>query len=336
MDATHTLKTHRLPSWVTGRIRWVVLGVALLVLAGVAVALVEAGVGRDAMTTVPGSAGDEAALLPGQGAGADGSAARTATDDRAVTGGAGATEAIAPPEPATPPAGVPVGEPKVIKHADLVVEVGEGSLTQAFDRVAAVARGQGGFVVSTSTSSFERGRGRSELTLRVPAQNFDAARAALAEVGTVTSQQVSGEDVSAQLVDLEARLRALRAEEDALNTLLGRAASVGEVLQVRQQVSATRMEIEQLAAQQASLEDSATFSTLRVALSEPGAAGSPFEPEPVGGLARSFDRAVAGAVAVAGGMVVVLGYAAPFLVLGLVVWAALRLVRSRRRPAPAG
>lgn len=330
MDATNFPIANHMPGWGTRRGRWVVLGLAaLLVAAGGAVALVDAGTSGIRLSPSGGvSAGT--GPLRGEVAQTDGSSA--ASDDRAAGGLPGG---IAVPEPAPPPSGVPVGEPKVVKHAEIAVEVGEGSLTQAFDRVAAVARNQGGFVVSTSTSSFERGRGRSDLTLRVPAQNFDAARATLAEVGNVTSQQVGGEDVSAQLVDLDARLRALRAEEDALNTLLGKAANVGEILQVRQQVSATRLEIEQLAAQQASLQDTATFSTLRVTLSEPGAAGSPTEPQPAGGLARSLQRAVDGAVAVAGGMVVVVGYTAPLLLLGLAAWAVLWVVRRRRKPAPA-
>jgi hypothetical protein len=110
---------------------------------------------------------------------------------------------------------------------------------------------------------------------------------------------------------------------------------VGEVLAVREQVSSTRLEIEQLAAQQASIADRAAFSTLRVSLIEPGAAGISPEPEPATGLARSVERALDGAVAVAGGMVVVLGYLLPVVVLGLVVWGSQRLIRFGlgRRPA---
>ncbi|MDP9453676.1 MAG: DUF4349 domain-containing protein, partial [Actinomycetota bacterium] len=185
---------------------------------------------------------------------------------------------------------------------------------------------------SSSTSGAEDGPVRAELVLRVPAERFDAARSELAGVGRVTSVQVGGEDVSAQLVDLDARLRALRAEEDALRTLLAEAGDVGEVLAVREQLSATRSEIERLAALQASLDDRASFATLRVTLAAPGA-GAIGDPEPGAGLARSLARALDASVAVVGGMIVVLGYAVPFLVVGLLVWFGLRLARLRRRPA---
>ncbi len=325
------------PRW--SRRRLVAAGLAVFVLAGAAVAVVDDGmygvgdglagsVGPEAGSVGP-EAGSTAVSGPGGGV-ATGPAGSSAVG----TDEAAASTDLARPAPsgvAVAPPVVPAGEPRVVKHAEMAIEV-QGPIPQAFDRVADVARGQGGFVVSSSTSSFEEGPGRADLTLRVPADRFDATRAALSEVGEVRSVQVAGDDVTAQLVDLDARLRSLRAEEEALNGLLAQAGDVGEVLAVRQQVSATRLEIEQLAAQQASLEDLAAFSTLRVALTQPGAA-SPGGPEPVTGLDRSLARALEGAVAVVGGMVVVAGYAGPFLVLGLLAWAGQKVARLRRRPA---
>ncbi|MBW3609911.1 MAG: DUF4349 domain-containing protein [Actinobacteria bacterium] len=319
------------PRW--SRRRLVAAGLAVFVLAGAAVAVVDDGM-YAVGDGLAGSVGPEAGSAAVSGSGGDvvtgpaGSSAPVGSDEAA------ASADLARPAPsgvAVAPPVVPGGEPRVVKHAEMAIEV-QGPIPQAFDRVADVARGQGGFVVSSSTSSFEEGPGRADLTLRVPAERFDATRAALSEVGEVRSVQVAGDDVTAQLVDLDARLRSLRAEEEALNGLLAQAGDVGEVLAVRQQVSATRMEIEQLAAQQASLEDLAAFSTLRVALTQPGAAFAG-GPEPVAGLDRSLARALEGAVAVVGGMVVVAGYAGPFLVLGLLAWAGQKVARLRRRPA---
>lgn len=315
-------------TWPEGQRRRVVaIAVALLVIAGGAVAFIDGGLNRPA----PGLAGGEAGT---------GSGGAPLMDEQAATGEAAdaATPAPRSAHPlgqTPPPPAVPGSEPRVVKHAEMSIEVAEGSVTGAFDRVADVARSRGGFVVSSSTSTFGGGAAGAELTLRVPAESFDAARADLAGLGEVRSVQVGGEDVTAQLVDLDARLRALRAEEDALTALLGEAGNVGEVLAVREQVSVTRLEIEQLAAQQASLDDRATFSTLRVSLSEPGTAFAGPEPEPATGLARSFERALDGAVAVAGGMVVVVGYLLPVMVLGLLAWGTQRLIRLRIRRRPA-
>ena len=220
--------------------------------------------------------------------------------------------------------------PRVVKTADLRLEVGRGDFAEVVDRVQAVAEGNGGFVVTSSTSSFEEGRAAGEVTVRVPAAAFDATRRALADLGELESEQVGGEDVSSQLVDLGARLRSLRAEEQVLNDLLGRAANVGEVLQVRDRLVGVRTEIEQLAAREAALDDAASFSTVRVSLFEPGGAALP-----EGDLARSWERAVDGAESVIGGMIVVVGWTAPVAVLAGIVWLALR-ARPRRRHATAG
>ena len=313
------------------RRRTVALAVALLAVAGTVVAVADgtapfgsgdAGFGTPGMVGETDATGSEQARLVDQQAG-------TVGDDTA----AGPVPPEGRPVPDVPP--VPGLEPQIVKHADLSIEVADGSVTEAFDRAADVAHRRGGFVVNSSTSTFDAGEASAQLTLRVPAEQFDAARGDLAGVGELRSVQVSGQDVTAQLVDLDARLRALRAEEDALTALLGEAGAVGEVLAVREQLSSTRLEIEQLAAQQAALEDRATFSTLEVSLLEAGAAAIRTDPEPATGLARSFEQAVDGAVAVVGGMVVVLGYVLPLVILGLLAWGAGRVIRIglRRRPA---
>ncbi|MFP5318127.1 MAG: DUF4349 domain-containing protein [Acidimicrobiia bacterium] len=261
-------------------------------------------------------------------------AAEPATGGRALAGDSGVGSA---PAPGLPQTVAPTG-PRVVRTADLAVEVEEGRFGAAFDRAAAVAASHGGYVTSSSTGGAglraERDgpRPRSgQLTLRVPADRFDDARRALGQLGEVEQEGIRGEDVSGQLVDYEARLRSLRAQEESLQALLGKAANVGEVLQVQTALFNVRQQIEQLDGQRAQLEQAAALATISVSLYEPGAA-LPFdpEPEPASSLARSFERAVEGALAVVGGMIVVLGWVTPLAVLGLLGWGAARL---RRRPA---
>jgi hypothetical protein len=188
-------------------------------------------------------------------------------------------------------------------------------------------------VASSSTSSIDKARA-GELTVRIPSDRFDAARRDLAALGKVEYQALRGEDVSGQLVDYDARLKSLDAQEEALRGLLGKATVVGEVLQVQNSLFDVRQQIEQLTAQKQNLEQSASLATIQVSVFEPGAG---FEPRPVEddkGLAHAFRRSVDGAVAVVGGMIVVVGWAVPILVLGLVVWGVSRLFR--RRPPVAG
>lgn len=235
-----------------------------------------------------------------------------------------------PPDGGGTAAVVP-GAPKVVRTADVRVKVAKGGFNSAFDRVASVAAANGGFVSGSTTASNDDARS-GMLTVRVPADRFDTVRLALGELGDIESQSIRGDDVSGQLVDYEARLRSLQAQEESLLVLVGRATAVGEVLQVQSTLFGVRQQIEQLKAQKANLEQSVSLATLQVSLFEPGAAGvvRPVDDQP--SLARSFEEAVDGMVSVVGGMIVVVGYLIPIAVLGLLGWGASRVLR--RRPVP--
>jgi hypothetical protein len=235
-----------------------------------------------------------------------------------------------PPDGGGTTAVVP-GAPKVVRTADVQVKVAKGGFNAAFDRVASVAAANGGFVSGSTTASNDDARS-GMLTVRVPADRFDTVRLALGELGDIESQSIRGDDVSGQLVDYEARLRSLQAQEESLLVLVGRATAVGEVLQVQSTLFNVRQQIEQLKAQKANLEQSVSLATLQISLFEPGAAGvvRPVDDQP--SLARSFEEAVDGTVSVVGGMIVVVGYLIPIAVLGLLGWGAGRVMR--RRPVP--
>lgn len=293
--------------------------VAALVL----VALVVAGA---IQASVGGGTTDEAAtaMAPGRSAGAV-----AALSD--VAGGSGARAEIAPMPPDVGTTPVVPGSPRVVRTADLRVKVVKGGFGVAFDRVASLAAANGGFVSSSSTSTNDDARS-GELTVRVPGDRFDAVRQSLSELGEVETQAIRGEDVSGQLVDFDARLKSLRAQEDSLRVLVGQAKAVGEVLQVQSSLFTVRQQIEQLAAQKANLEQTTTLATLHMSLFEPGAVPVTRPPDDTRSLAHSFEQAVDGMVAVVGGMIVVVGYLAPLAVLGLLGWAGSRVLR--RRPAP--
>jgi len=319
-----------------GRGRLVVLGVLALVVAGALVAVL-GGLSSDDGQAVSSAQPTEG--YDGRGAGISDSAANsgsaTASSPRAGIAGDEADLKQIDPVPPTTPGATPVaGSPRIVRTGELRVDVGKGGFGVAFDRVASIASAHGGFVAGSSTSSVGKARS-GELTVRVPSDRFDAARRDLAALGKVEYQALRGEDVSGQLVDYDARLKSLAAQEEALRGLLGRATTVGEVLQVQTSLFDVRQQVEQLTAQKQNLEQAASLSTLQVSLFEPGAG---FEPLPVDddddkGLAHAFRRAADGAVAVIAGMIVVVGWSIPVVVLGLAIWGASRLFR-RRGPRP--
>jgi hypothetical protein len=312
---------------------WALAAVAVvaLVIAGA----IQAGVGGSGDNEVSTVGRDVAGPADAVGSGVSTMAAQGSAGGSATAPAFSGKAEIAPMPPDGGGSAVVPGAPKVVRTADVRVKVAKGGFGAAFDRVASVAAANGGFVSSSTTATVDDARSGT-LTVRVPADRFDTVRLALGELGDIDSQSIRGEDVSGQLVDYEARLRSLQAQEDSLLTLVGRATAVGEVLQVQSTLFSVRQQIEQLKAQKANLEQSVSLATLQVSLFEPGAAGvvRPVDDEP--SLARSVDEAVDGMVSVVGGMIVVVGYLIPIGVLGLVVWGAGRLVRRRPMPqAPA-
>lgn len=242
----------------------------------------------------------------------------------AAAGGEGA------PADAVPPA----AGPRIVKKADVQLEIGRDALGGAVDRATTIAERHGGYVATTDVSHGDAGSSGT-LVVRVPAAAFDAARRELSALGEVTDERLSGDDVTAQLVDHEARIRSLQAQEDALRTLLGRANAVGEVLQVQGQLFEVRRQIEQLQAQHAALADAADYSTITMRLVEPGGPAARNRPDdPATGIARSLERAWDAAVAVVGGMIVALGVALPLGAVAGLAWLAWRAVARRRSATP--
>jgi len=105
--------------------------------------------------------------------------------------------------------------------------------------------------------------------LHIPSTQSDAALAALKALGRVEQEQQGGEEVTAQVVDLDARLKNARETEtrmqDILKTHTGK---VTDVLEVENQIAEVRGNIEQMEAEQKQLRTRITFSTITLDLRE--------------------------------------------------------------------
>lgn len=157
---------------------------------------------------------------------------------------------------------------QVIQTASLTVQVED--VDAAADSVRETAEAVGGFVEQLQVSSQEQG-GDGFVVIRVPVDQFFDAMERLRLLGEVLFQNVGAQDVTEQLVDLDARLRSLQAEEVRLIDLLEQADTVSEILVVESELSRIRLNIERLAAQQASLERRVALSTITVSLVPPRA-----------------------------------------------------------------
>jgi anti-sigma factor RsiW len=155
---------------------------------------------------------------------------------------------------------------QVIRTGAVSLEVKDAE--RAMDRIGAIAVSLGGFVQDSSVGNDEEAPSAGSATIRIPSVSFDEALRRLSELGKVLDKNTKGEDVTAQLVDLEARLKNLRAEEQQYVKILAKAHKVSEILSVEYELERIRGEIEQAEGQRAYLTKRVDLSTIVVAFSE--------------------------------------------------------------------
>ncbi|MEM4408427.1 MAG: DUF4349 domain-containing protein [Candidatus Caldarchaeum sp.] len=161
---------------------------------------------------------------------------------------------------------VHVSQRYIIRRASVHLRV--ENVAEAERRVRSLLSVWGGFVESSS-EEFEDGR-RAGITmlLRVPEARFEDALNELDKLGVRTRRQTGGEDVTTQVVDYEARLKNLRAEEEAYRQIMRSARRVVDILEVQERLSRVRGEIESLEGQLRTLKRLAALSTIELTLEE--------------------------------------------------------------------
>jgi hypothetical protein len=226
-------------------------------------------------------------------------------------------------------------ERMVIRTADLDLIVPDTE--EAIDQVQELIQDLDGYVVSQNTYQYDRGV-QANVTLRVPAESFDAALADLRELAsTVVRESISGQDVTEEYVDLQSRLRHLRAKEEQLLEFLDAAEDTEAVLAVYEQLTYTQADIEQVTGRMEYLQNQAAMATISLSLT-PDALAQPLEVTGwnLSGTAREALEALLDIleVIVKGLIYIVIMLLPTLLILALpvvgVIWVVRRVVRRVR------
>jgi negative regulator of sigma E activity len=157
-------------------------------------------------------------------------------------------------------------ERQVIRTGAVSLEVKDAQRT--LDQITAIVTSLGGFVQDSSVTNGEKGAPGGSATIRVPSVSFDEAIRRLSALGKLLDKSTKGEDVTAKLVDLEARIRNLRSEEQQYLKILTKARRVAEILSVECELERIRGDIEEADGQKAYLAKRVELSTIVVAFSE--------------------------------------------------------------------
>lgn len=161
----------------------------------------------------------------------------------------------------------PAGERIVIKNASLSIAVENPAVN--LDAVTALADEFGGFVVSSNLYNTTLANGaevpQANITIRVPAERLDEALTRIKSgAGEILSESISGQDVTREYTDLQSRLTNLQEAETQLQAIMDDANRTEDVINVFNQLTYYREQIEIVKGQIQYYETSAAFSAISV------------------------------------------------------------------------
>ncbi len=162
-------------------------------------------------------------------------------------------------------ASVATGARMVITDTYLSVLV--KSVRDTVDKILADTTSMSGYMVSNSLSNPDQAATAS-LVLRVPIASREALLTKIRSYGIkVTSENLTGTDVTDQYVDNEARLAPLLKSRQKLEQLLDEAQKVPEILEVQRELSALQLQIDNLKGQQEYLKKTSELNKITIYLS---------------------------------------------------------------------
>ena len=157
----------------------------------------------------------------------------------------------------------------VIQTADLSIVVSD--VEARIQEIQDMAEEMGGFVVSSNLYQTYSNNSvlvpEATITIRVPAEELDNALDTIKEdVVEVRSETRSGQDVTAEYVDLKSRLKNYEAAERELSELLQNAATTEDVINIFNQLAYYREQIEITKGQIQYYEEAAALSAISIHL----------------------------------------------------------------------
>jgi len=166
---------------------------------------------------------------------------------------------------ATPEDRARVGQ-QIIRNGSLTIRVDDAS--KRLEDAKRIADQMGGFVASANLID-QASIKTAYLTLRVPTEAYRATVDSIKNLAsTVFNESETGQDVTDQYVDLEARLKAANAEEAQYLEILKSARSIEDTLNVTARLADVRSRIEALDGQMRHLNDQTSYATLQITMTE--------------------------------------------------------------------
>jgi hypothetical protein len=230
---------------------------------------------------------------------------------------------------ATSGSGTTTIETKIIKTADLTLEVND--VTATAEALKSLAVAQGGYLSSTNIQKNYNNQLTGTVIIRIPQSGFDTAIAGVKALGTVKSISTSGQDVTEEYVDLQAQKTSYTNQLAQYNAIMKQSTKVEDIIKVQEQIDRVQTELDRLNGRLNYLNSRIDISTITVYLQEP---------EPVGGqtghdFVATINEGISGFFGMVDAMIILLFTFLPLLILGAIGYGVYRWNKGRKATAPA-
>jgi hypothetical protein len=219
-------------------------------------------------------------------------------------------------------------ERKIIQNANLDIKVED--VSQTVDRITALCTENGGYTVNSRLYRDDQ-RVSSQLSIKVPQEKLNDIISSISQLGEVTDKVISTRDVTEEYYDAEARLKVLKAKEERLVGLLGKAASINDIISIENELGKTRAEIEVLAGRLKYLANATEYSLIEIELVQavPGAVKAP--QGTMGKAMQGLVSSVNGLINFASHSVVALFIILPWALVLFLAFLLLRYIYGKQR-----
>jgi hypothetical protein len=233
----------------------------------------------------------------------------------------------------------------VVKNASLSIVVTDP--IASMKTISQMAESTGGFVVSSNTYKTTTDQGVevpvANITIRVPVEKLDVTMEKIKDLVKdpeldVLNEEISGQDVTSEVTDLESRLRNLQAAETQLLEIMDKAETNEDVIAIFKELTSIREQIEVTQGQIKYYRESASLSAISVYLQ----AEEALEPITIGGwqpglqVQKALQALVEGGKYIINGLIWLILFALPILaIIFLPIYLVVKLINKKKQAKPS-
>ncbi|TRZ51930.1 DUF4349 domain-containing protein [bacterium] len=220
----------------------------------------------------------------------------------------------------------------IIKTGSVSLEVDKFDETSA--KISETVKRFGGYTANSTSTQTSSGLKQGTITVKVPADKYDALVSEIAAFGKVMSQNIQANDVTEEYIDLESRQKTQKELEQRLLKLLAeKTARLTDVVEVEEKLASVRQKIESVEGRMRFLRSQSEMSTLTISVYEPTllttSSGGGFFYE----LGQAVKKGLRGFTDIFAGLITIIIAASPLIVFVIIIIFIVRRIFKKRKLA---